>query len=447
MRYFVGLDWASREHAVCVIDEQGRVLEQFTVEHSADGMAELSKRLRKRSTAGDMRVAIERPTGLIVDTLVEDGVAVVPIHPNVVKATRPRYSAAQGKTDLGDAYLLADVLRTDGHRFRVLTPLSDETKALRGRVRLRDELVAQRVVLANQLRSLLEQFWPGAAGLFAHIDSSISLAFLDRYPSPSAARSLGEKRMAAFMAQHSYSGRFSAAELVAKLRAAPIGVSGELEAEAKGQLSAPWSPFCSQWSHRCRRSPSPSSRRWKRIQTARSSPPSFGVDASAPRIFCPSWATTGLALPRPNTSLLRRALRLSPGSPASTVLSASAGHATSACVRRSPAWPTPLAGPRPGQPSSTAAPGTAAATIPMPAGLSPVPGAVCSGAAGRTAPPTTRASTQQLVPSSLASSSRRPRDAKEVDTGCLTSTAPSKLTTKSTLTSTFRRPASDRSSS
>jgi transposase len=235
MRYFVGLDWASREHAVCVLDEHGRVLEQFTVEHTAGGMSELSKRLRKRSAAGEVTVAIERPTGLVVDTLVEEGVAVVPIHPNVVKATRPRYSAAQGKTDLGDAYLLADVLRTDGHRFRVLTPLSDETKALRGLVRLRDELVAQRVVLANQLRSLLEQFWPGAAGLFAHIDSSISLAFLDRYPTPSAARSLGERRMAAFMAQHSYSGRFSAAELVAKLRAAPIGLPGDLEAEAKGQ--------------------------------------------------------------------------------------------------------------------------------------------------------------------------------------------------------------------
>ncbi len=41
---------------------------------------------------------------------------------------RPRYSAAQGKSDLGDAYLLADLLRTDGHRFRVLTPQSDETK-------------------------------------------------------------------------------------------------------------------------------------------------------------------------------------------------------------------------------------------------------------------------------------------------------------------------------
>jgi transposase len=235
MRYFVGLDWASREHAVCVVDGNGSVVERFTVEHSAPGMADLARRLRSLAANGEMRVAIERPTGLIVDSLVEGGFTVVPIHPNVVKATRPRYSAAQGKTDAGDAYLLADLLRTDGHRFRVLTPLSDETKALRGLVRLRDDLVEQRVALANQLRCLLEQFWPGAAAVFADVDSPIALDFLDRYPTPVAASSLGEKRMAAFMARHAYCGRRSAAELLGRLRAAPVGATGELEAEAKGE--------------------------------------------------------------------------------------------------------------------------------------------------------------------------------------------------------------------
>ncbi len=234
MRYYVGLDWAAREHAVCVVDEQGTVVIRFMVEHSAAGMADLAVRLCKLAPAGELRVAIERPTGLIVDTLVEAGFLVVPIHPNAVKATRPRYSAAQGKTDPGDAYLLADVLRTDGHRFRVLTPLSDETKALRGRVRLRDDLVAQRVALANQLRNLLEQFWPGAAAIFFEVDSPIALDFLERYPTPSSASALGEKRMAAFMAGHAYCGRRSAAELLARLRAAAVGVTGELEAEAKG---------------------------------------------------------------------------------------------------------------------------------------------------------------------------------------------------------------------
>jgi transposase len=151
-----------------------------------------------------------------------------------VKSARPRYSAAQGKTDLGDAYLLADLLRTDGHRFRTLVPLSDETKALRGLVRVRDDLVAQRVALANQLRCLLEQFWPGAAEIFADVDSPIALDFLDRYPTPQSASALGEKRMSAFLARHRYSGRKPAAELVERMRSAPPSVAGELEADAKG---------------------------------------------------------------------------------------------------------------------------------------------------------------------------------------------------------------------
>lgn len=235
MQYFVGLDWASREHAVCVIDERGAVRAQFTVAHTAAGMSDLGARLRKFGSPSELRIAIERPTGLVVDTLVDGRFAVIPIHPNVVKSARPRYSAAQGKSDLGDAYLLADLLRTDGHRFRELVPLSDEIKALRGLVRVRDDLVGQRTSTANQLRCLLEQFWPGAAELFADVDSPIALEFLDRYPTPQSASGLGEKRMAAFVARHAYSGRRSAAELVQRLRAAPQSLAGELEAEAKGE--------------------------------------------------------------------------------------------------------------------------------------------------------------------------------------------------------------------
>jgi transposase len=235
MVYFVGLDWAAREHAVCAIDERGTVVTRFAIAHSAAGMAELVSRLAKLAVPGELRIAIERPSGLVVDTLVDGGFAVVPIHPNAVKASRPRYTAAQGKTDLGDAYLLADVLRTDGHRFRTMVPLSDETKALRGLVRLRDDLVGQRVGAANQLRNLLGDFWPGAAEIFADVDSPIALDFLDRYPTPQSASSLGEKRLGAFLAKHAYCGRRSPAELLERLRSAPPSVAGELEADAKGE--------------------------------------------------------------------------------------------------------------------------------------------------------------------------------------------------------------------
>jgi transposase len=232
--YFAGLDWASKTHALCIIDAQGSVVERLAIGHDALGLGELQRRLRR---LGSPAIAIERPSGLLVDSLVEAGLTVVPIHPNAVKASRPRYRSHGGKSDASDAYLLADLLRTDGHRFKALTPQSDEIKALQALVRGRDDLVATRVQLANQLRTLLESFWPGAAVVFADIDSPIALAFVERYPTPESAKALGPKRMAAFCAQHAYCGRRSAEDLLARLHEAPAAVCGELEMEAKGELA------------------------------------------------------------------------------------------------------------------------------------------------------------------------------------------------------------------
>jgi len=232
--YFAGLDWASRTHAMCVVDERGAVVERFEITHDAPGLADLLRRLRR---LGSPPVAIERPSGLLVDTLVEAGLTVVPIHPNAVKASRPRYRSHGGKSDASDAYVLADVLRTDGHRFKSLMPQSDELLALRALVRGRDDLVVTRVQLANQLRSLLESFWPGAALVFADIDSPIALAFVERYPTPESAKALGAKRMAAFCAQHAYCGRRSADDLLARLHDAAPAVCAELQMEAKGELA------------------------------------------------------------------------------------------------------------------------------------------------------------------------------------------------------------------
>lgn len=232
--YFAGLDWASKTHALCVVDERGAVVERFEINHDAAGLADLLRRLRR---LGLPPVAIERPSGLVVDTLVQAGLTVVPIHPNAVKASRPRYRSHGGKSDASDAYMLADLLRTDGHRFKALSPQGDEILALRALVRGRDDLVVARVQLANQLRSLLESFWPGAAAIFADVDSPIALAFVERYPTPESAARLGPKRMAVFCAQHVYCGRRSAEDLLARLHQAPVAVCAELEMDAKGELA------------------------------------------------------------------------------------------------------------------------------------------------------------------------------------------------------------------
>lgn len=105
MGYCCGVDWGGSVHAVCVIDDaDGHVVARFTIDHTAEGLAELRRRLDKIAPAATIPIAIERPSGLIVEALIQAGHPVVPIHPNVVKACRPRYRAAGGKSDPGDAY-------------------------------------------------------------------------------------------------------------------------------------------------------------------------------------------------------------------------------------------------------------------------------------------------------------------------------------------------------
>ena len=223
-----GIDWASEAHEVCISDE-GRVTGRFSPAHDEEGMIELVTRLDR---AGVARVAIERPDGILVERLLGAGIEVLAIHPNQVKAARPRFAVAHGKSDRFDAYVLAELARTDAHRFRALRPDGDETKALRALTRAREDLVGVRVELANQLRAQLEAFWPGAL-IFSEVDSSISLAFLRRCPAPSDAKGLGPRRMEGFLARHRYSGRRGAEELLGRMRSAPVGLAGELETEAR----------------------------------------------------------------------------------------------------------------------------------------------------------------------------------------------------------------------
>ncbi len=223
-----GIDWAVEAHEVCVSDE-GEVTQRFSVSHDERGIAALASRLAKLEIA---RVAIERPDGILVERLLAAGLEVLAIHPNQVKAARPRFAVAHGKSDRFDAYVLAELARTDAHRFRVLVPDGDETKALKALTRAREDLVGVRVELANQLRAQLAAFWPGAL-IFADVDSPISLAFLKRCPSPADAKGLGPKRLAGFLARHRYCGRRTPEELLERMRSAPAGRAEEMETEAR----------------------------------------------------------------------------------------------------------------------------------------------------------------------------------------------------------------------
>jgi len=217
------VDWASEKHAACVVDAAGSALDEFEVPHTGPGLGELCRRFQR---AGVARVAIERPDGPVVDALMEAGLEVVVVSTRTVKALRERYGLAGNKDDRGDAFVLADCLRTDGHRWPALQPDSPQTVALRAAVRARKDLVAARVAATNQLRAHLELVFPGAVGLFADLASPIALTFLERFPTAAKAAWLTEKRMAAWLRANEYCGRTSAAELIRRLITASGGHRG-----------------------------------------------------------------------------------------------------------------------------------------------------------------------------------------------------------------------------
>jgi transposase len=218
-----GVDWASEDHAVSVVDHRGHQIARKTVEHTAAGLRALVNFLGKHGVG---EVAIERGDGPVVDALLDADLTVVVISPNRLKNLRSRYGSAGNKDDRFDAYVLADTLRTDRTRLRPLTHDSEASKTLRATVRVRRELVKHRVALCNQLRAHLQAAFPGAVGLFRDLDSQISLTFLARFDSQERADWLSIKRLAAWLSSVGYCGRKDPADLFAHLQTAPRGPVG-----------------------------------------------------------------------------------------------------------------------------------------------------------------------------------------------------------------------------
>lgn len=218
-----GIDWARDDHAVAIVDHRGREVHRCTVEHTAAGLRHLVTVLGQHGVG---EIAIERPDGPVIDTLLGAGLVVVVISPNQVKNLRGRYGSAGNKDDRFDAYVLADTLRTDRARLRPLVPDTEATIALRRSCRARKDLVKHRVAAANQLRAHLRNVFPGVIGLFSDIDSEISLAFLTRFDSQDRADWLTPKRLGDWLSKQGYSGKVDPAVLHQRLLNAPRGATG-----------------------------------------------------------------------------------------------------------------------------------------------------------------------------------------------------------------------------
>ena len=194
---FVGVDWAEAHHDVCVLDGEGRVLGRKKVNDTLEGVRDLHALLAAcTDEEPDIVVGIEKDRGLIVTALVASGYEVYAINPMAAARYRDRHHVSGAKSDPGDAKMLADLVRTDRHNHRPVagdTPLAEALKVL---ARAHQNAVWSRQRHANELRSSLRDYFPGALEAFgtdlAHHDA---LAVLGVAPTPSLARTLSKAKL------------------------------------------------------------------------------------------------------------------------------------------------------------------------------------------------------------------------------------------------------------
>jgi predicted NBD/HSP70 family sugar kinase len=104
-QWFVGIDWASEAHEVCVLDRAGNICERRQVKHTVPELQAFVDALLNRAHGGPTTVAIgiEVRRGALVELLVERGFAVYAINPKQKDRFRDRFSPAGAKDDRRDA--------------------------------------------------------------------------------------------------------------------------------------------------------------------------------------------------------------------------------------------------------------------------------------------------------------------------------------------------------
>jgi len=205
MRSFVGIDWSEKRHDVRVHNDKGACLARFQVPHSLQGFEKLEKRLKAvNPRAAACLVGIETQENLLVDFLCERGYPLYVVAPGTVNSNRGRHRASGAKDDDGDAYLLADILRTDRHR---LVPWRADGALVR-QMRLWlhgiDELTNSIVRANNRLRANLLRYYPQCLQAFENLQSHIALAFLQTYAAPTQLQALSYEDFWTFCRRQGY---------------------------------------------------------------------------------------------------------------------------------------------------------------------------------------------------------------------------------------------------
>jgi transposase len=206
MQVYLGIDWSRHKHDAVLMNREGAAIAELTFAHDRDGFERLhALRGKLKIPPADCVVGLETAHSLLVDFLWDQGyeqVYVVP--PRAVKSSRTRNRQSGARSDPSDAYVLADMLRTDRGRLQPWFPDAAFTRQIRAKISLAMHLTRDIGRVSNRLREVLWRYYPQATEIFSSLKTNISLAFLQAYPTPRAAAELSFEAFRAFARVHRY---------------------------------------------------------------------------------------------------------------------------------------------------------------------------------------------------------------------------------------------------
>lgn len=202
--WFVGIDWGSKQHQVCVLDGNRHRVGERAIAHDGTSLAQLAAWLWAVSAGQPQQVAvaIAVPRGAIVAGLLERGFHVFAINPKQLDRFWDRHSVAGAKDDRRDAFVLADSVQTDQPSFRRLQFDDPQLLRLRELSRAEETLLEDFRRSANRLREQLYRFYPQMLQLCSAADKPWLWDLIALAPTPAHAALLSEEQVQRVLKAH-----------------------------------------------------------------------------------------------------------------------------------------------------------------------------------------------------------------------------------------------------
>ena len=235
----VGIDWGETEHAACLLTPAGVVQHRLRVPHTAEGLRQLQQVITAvEPDPATVLVALERPDGLLVTTLLAVGYTIYALNPKQVDRYRDRTRLAGAKSDPADAELLARILLTDRDRHRPLQPSSATVEELRAIARDDERASRDQRRILNRLRADLLAVFPQALVAFPDLATVSAAAFLAHWSTPAHAQQLSLAEIERFLRQHHHAQpRAAAARIHTALHGDALVAPAQLVRAKAGAIS------------------------------------------------------------------------------------------------------------------------------------------------------------------------------------------------------------------